>query len=193
MNQKITEEAIKAFEVIKKGGVILYPSDTIWGIGCDALQEKAVNKVYSIKERHSSKALIVLLSQRNELEKYVSNVPLIALELMDKINKPLTIIYPNAKNLPSNLIAEDGSIAIRISKCGFCQTLIKLMDRPLVSSSANISDEPTPLYFKQITSNIISSVDHIVNLQRHEVIEANPSTIIRFKNDFDFEIVRNTL
>ncbi len=190
MNEKITNEAIKAFEALKKGGVILYPTDTIWGIGCDATNVNAISKVYRIKQRHESKALIILLNSIDSLEKYVNKVPLIALDLIEKIDKPLTVIYPRAKNLPQNLLSADGSIAIRITKNEFCTKLIHLMDAPLVSTSANISSEVSPIMFKQVSSQIQSKVDYIVNLSKNEIKETKASTIIRFINDFEFEVVR---
>ena len=122
MTSSITNEAIRAFEALKKGGTILYPTDTIWGIGCDAKNEKAINKIYQIKHRPESKSLIILLSDKESLSKYVEKVPLIALDLMDQIDKPLTIIYPKAKNLLSSILT-DGSIAIRIQKTNFVQNL----------------------------------------------------------------------
>lgn len=190
MNEELTKEVIKAFEVIKKDGVLLYPTDTIWGIGCDATNVKAISKVYRIKQRLESKALIILLNSVESLEKYVNKVPLIALDLIEKIDKPLTVIYPRAKNLPQNLLSEDGSIAIRITKNEFCSKLIQLMETPLVSTSANISGETSPILFNQISSHIISKVDYVVNYSRTEISETKASTIIRFINDFEFEVVR---
>lgn len=190
MNEEITREAIKAFEVVKKDGVILYPTDTIWGIGCDATNVKAISKVYRIKQRHESKALIILLNSVESLEKYVSKVPLIALDLIEKIEKPLTVIYPRAKNLPQSLLSEDGSIAIRITKNVFCSKLIQLLDAPLVSTSANLSGEVSPIMFNQVSQHIQDKVDYIVNLSKNEIKETKASTIIRFINDFEFEVVR---
>ncbi len=190
MNEETTKEVIKAFEVIKKDGVLLYPTDTIWGIGCDATNVKAISKVFRIKQRHESKALIILLNSVESLEKYVSKVPLIALDLIEKIEKPLTVIYPRAKNLPQSLLSEDGSIAIRITKNEFCSKLIQLMGTPLVSTSANISGEVSPIMFNQVSQHILDKVDYIVNLSKNEIKETKASTIIRFINDFEFEVVR---
>ena len=190
MTPDITNEAIRAFEVLKKGGTILYPTDTIWGIGCDATNEKAVNKIYQIKQRPESKSLIILLNNKESLEKYMEKVPLIAFDLIEQIEKPLTIIYPKAKNLPTNLFTKDGSIAIRITKNDFCSKLIQLLDSPLVSTSANTSGELPPLIFKQVSNYIKSKVDYTVNLSQSEIKEMKASTIIRFINDFEFEVVR---
>jgi L-threonylcarbamoyladenylate synthase len=190
MSPNITNEAIKAYEVLKKGGTILYPTDTIWGIGCDAKNEKAVNKIYQIKQRPESKSLIILLNNKESLEKYVEKVPLIALDLMDQIEKPLTIIYPKAKNIPTKLLTDDGGIAIRITKNEFCAKLIQLLDSPLVSTSANTSGEMPPLIFKQVSNYIRNKVDYTVNLYQNEIKEMKASTIIRFINDFEFEVIR---
>jgi L-threonylcarbamoyladenylate synthase len=190
MTPDITNEAIRAFEVLKKGGTILYPTDTIWGIGCDAKNQKAVNKIYQIKQRPESKSLIILLNNKESLEKYMEKVPLIAFDLIEQIEKPLTIIYPKAKNLPSNLCTKDGCIAIRITKNEFCSKLIQLLDSPLVSTSANTSGELPPLIFKQVSNYIKSKVDYTVNLSQNEIKEMKASTIIRFINDFEFEVVR---
>lgn len=190
MTPDITNEAIRAFEVLKKGGTILYPTDTIWGIGCDAKNEKAVNKIYQIKQRPESKSLIILLNNKESLEKYMEKVPLIAFDLIEQIEKPLTIIYPKAKNLPTNLFTKDGSIAIRITKNEFCSKLIHLLDSPLVSTSANTSGELPPLIFKQVSNYIKNKVDYTVNLSQNEIKEMKASTIIRFINDFEFEVVR---
>lgn len=190
MTSSITNEAIRAFEALKKGGTILYPTDTIWGIGCDAKNEKAINKIYQIKQRPESKSLIILLSDKESLSKYVEKVPLIALDLMDQIDKPLTIIYPKAKNLPSSILT-DGSIAIRITKNEFCSKLIQLLESPLVSTSANTSGDLPPLIFKQVSNYIKNKVDYTVNLYQNEIKEVKASTIIRFINDFEFEVIRD--
>ncbi len=190
MIHELTDEAIKAFEALKKGGIILYPTDTIWGLGCDAKNEKAINKIYQIKQRPESKSLIILLDKKESLSKYVEKVPLIALDLMDQIEKPLTIIYPKAKNLPSSLLSKEGSIAIRITRNEFCSKLIQLLDSPLVSTSANTSGDLPPLIYKQVSNFIKSKVDYTVNLYQNEIKEMKASTIIRFINDFEFEVVR---
>ena len=149
-------------QLLKEGKTLLYPSDTIWGLGCDATNAAAVEKIFDIKNRPSSKSLIVLVSNDGMLERYVKAVPEIAWEIIDNTNKPTTIVYPEAKNLAPNLIAEDGSIAIRIVKEGFCHRLIHQFNRPLVSTSANISGSPSPLTFEDIEEQITSKVDAIV-------------------------------
>jgi len=142
-------EIEQCLKVLRNGGTILYPTDTIWGIGCDATNSKAVNKIYRLKKRVESKSLIILLDTPEKIKNYVTQVPEIALDLLENIDRPLTIIYPGAKNLAKNVIAEDNSIAIRIVKNEFCRKLIHEFDKPIVSSSANISGEPSPLVFKK--------------------------------------------
>jgi L-threonylcarbamoyladenylate synthase len=184
------EEIKKCLEVLRKGGTILYPTDTIWGIGCDATKPKAVEKIYRIKKRVESKSLIVLLDDAAKLSSYVKIVPDIARDLIRNIDKPVTIIYPDAINLAKNVIADDGSIAIRIVKNKFCQELIREFGKPIVSSSANISGEPAPSVFKKISHEIIRNVDYIVNLYQDDLQDMKPSRIIRLSKDGTFEVIR---
>ncbi len=183
-------EINKCLEVLKKGGTILYPTDTIWGIGCDATSEKAVQKVYRIKKRMETKSLIVLVENEERLRRHATEIPDIAWDLIRNVDTPLTIIYPQAKNLAKNVIADDGSIAIRIVKTEFCARLISLFDRPIVSTSANISGEPTPLMFRHIDDTIRSQVDYVANLNQDILTEVKPSTIIKLKSTGEFEIIR---
>jgi len=185
------ESEIKnCLEALIKGGTLLYPTDTIWGIGCDATNRQAVNKIYRIKKRLESKSLIILLDEPEKIRTYVEFVPDIAWDLMAGVDKPLTVIYPNAKNLPKNVIAEDNSIAIRIVKNEFCCRLIHEFGKPIVSTSANISGEPTPLIFKNISGNIIREVDYVVNLYQDQFQELKPSRIIRLNEAGEFQIIR---
>lgn len=176
---------------LKAGKTILYPSDTIWGIGCDATNSKAVQKIFKIKQRVESKSLIVLLDSIDKLGYYVENVPDIAPDLIDSMKTPLTIIFSGAKNLAKNVIAEDNTIAIRIVRSEFCRRLITQLGHPIVSSSANISGQPTPIMFKSIADQIKKSVDYIVNLEQHSIREVKPSTIIKLNEDGEFKIIRN--
>ena len=144
------QEINKAIDILRKGGVILYPTDTIWGIGCDATNSEAVEKIYKIKQRAESKAMLVLINDSSELDKYVESVPDIAYELIDVTVKPLTIIYDDAIGLASNLIASDGSVGIRVTKEEFSNQLCKRLKKPIVSTSANISGEKTPATFREI-------------------------------------------
>lgn len=184
------EELKKAIEVLKSGGTILYPTDTIWGIGCDATNNKAVQKIYRIKQRKFAKSLIILLDQEEKLTKYVKKVPDTAWDLLSNIDTPLTIIYPNAKNLAKNVIASDKTIAIRIVKNDFCKKLINLFNKPIVSTSANMSDEPIPLTFNNISPEIKSNVDHIVDLHKNNIHQIKPSTIIKLEEDGEFIVIR---
>jgi len=185
------EEINKTVEILKAGGTILYPTDTIWGIGCDATNNKAVQKVYKIKQRKFAKSLIILLDQEEKLTNYVKKVPDTAWDLLNNITTPLTIIYPNAKNLAKNVVASDKTIAIRIVKNDFCKKLISLFNKPIVSTSANLSDEPIPLTFYDISPEIKENVDHIVELHKNYVHQIKPSTIIKLEEDGDFIVIRS--
>ncbi len=191
MSANLSDEVLKAFEIIKKGGVILYPTDTVWGLGCDATNTKAVERIFQIKKRAETKSLIILLDQFEKLYQYVKEVPQIALDLHTSITTPLTIVYPNAKNISKKLIPEDGSIAIRIVRDEFCQKLISLMNKPLVSSSANISGDPTPLMFFKISDEIIKQVDYVVNINQTRINQIKASTIIKFNEKGEYEIIRS--
>ena len=185
------EEIKKAVEVLKAGGTILYPTDTIWGIGCDATNNKAVQKVFKIKERKFAKSLIILLDTEEKLTDYVKEVPDTARDLLGNITTPLTIIYPNAKNLAKNVIAKDKTIAIRIVKNEFCQKLISSFNKPIVSTSANISDGTIPLTFSDISPEIIKNVDYVVDLHKNNIQQIKPSTIIKLEEDGQFTVIRS--
>ena len=185
----MNEEINKALETLKQGGLILYPTDTVWGIGCDANNAEAVSKVYKLKQRIDSKALICLVADDRMLHKYVKNVPQVALNIIEVTDKPTTIIYDNAQNLASNLIAEDGSIAIRIPDDEFCHQLSRRFHGAIVSTSANISGAATPKSFKDIASSIFKGVDYVVNLH-HEKICSKPSSIIKLSNSGVVKIIR---
>ncbi|MCX7697332.1 MAG: L-threonylcarbamoyladenylate synthase [Bacteroidales bacterium] len=179
---------IKALE---ENGVILYPTDTIWGLGCDATKEAAVKKIMQIKQRPLQKTFIVLVDSLSMLSEYVEKIPPIAMELIKQVETPLTIIYPGGKNLAQSLIAEDHTIAIRLIKDSFCVDLIKHYGRPIVSTSANISGQPAPRIFKEISPSIIAQVDYVVSYRQNDITYMKPSTIIRIKDDWNFEIIRD--
>ena len=179
-----------ALAVLQKGGVILYPTDTIWGIGCDATNEEAVQKIYSIKQRADEKSLIILLASERDILQYVAAPDLAVFDFLEKQEKPTTIIFDHALGLPSNLVAPDGSIAIRLVRDEFCRHLIKRLRRPLVSTSANISGQPSPQNFSSISPEIKNSVDHIVNWRQNEEGPAQPSQIIRWNQDGSYVVVR---
>ncbi|MCD6090540.1 MAG: threonylcarbamoyl-AMP synthase [Bacteroidales bacterium] len=192
MNQlsNYKDDLIKSLETLKKDGTILYPTDTIWGIGCDATNAKAVDKIYSIKNRVESKSMIILLADYEQLKYYIKTVPSIAADLIQSIDKPLTIIYNGAKNLASNLIAKDGTIAIRIIKHDFCRTLIQTLEHPLVSTSANLSGAQSPHFFAHIQDHIKTKVDYIVNLEQDIKTVNMASTIIKLENSGKYTIIR---
>lgn len=184
------EEIQNCIAVLKKGGTILYPTDTIWGIGCDATNEKAVNKIYKLKKRPETKSLIILLDDAKKLQNYIKKVPDIAWDLLDSVDTPITIIYPNAKNLPKNVVGEDHSIAIRVVKNEFCKRLISLFGKPIISSSANVSGDSSPKIFRHVSSEILNHVDYVVNLYQDVLTEVRASRIIKIEENGEFNIIR---
>ena len=180
----------KALEVLRAGGVILYPTDTVWGLGCDATNIEAVKRVYEIKKRVDAKALLVLVDSAARVQSYVQEVPEMAWELMDVTDKPLTIIYPEAKNLAANLLSEDHSIGIRVTAESFSKTLCAQFRRPIVSTSANESGKPTPANFLAISDEIRSAVDYVVNFRQNDRSEAKPSSIIKLGKGNLFQLIR---
>lgn len=184
------EDIKKACEVLKAGGVILYPTDTVWGIGCDATNEEAVRKVYEIKKRADSKAMLVLVDSTVKVDFYVQDVPDIAWDLIEQSEKPLTIIYSGARNLAPNLIAEDGSVGIRVTNEAFSQRLCQQFRKAIVSTSANISGQPSPSCFSEISDEIKSAVDYIVGFRQEETENPKPSSIIKLGAGGVFKIIR---
>jgi len=185
------EELKKTLEILKKGGTILYPTDTVWGIGCDARNKEAVNKIFKIKERAEYKSMVVLVCDDKMINRYVKDVPAIAWDLIESAaDDPLTIIYPDGRMLAENIIAADGSVGIRIVKDEFCKNLIHKFGKPIVSTSANISGDPTPITFSNINNKIMNKVDYIVNLRQNEVNNPKPSTIIKVAMNGEVKIIR---
>jgi L-threonylcarbamoyladenylate synthase len=184
------EEVRSAVSFLEKGKIILYPTDTIWGIGCDATLPKPVNRIYRLKQRYESKSMIILLDSADKLARYVKNVPPLAYDLIDRYLEPLTIIYPGAVNVAKTVIAEDGTIAIRIVRDEFCRKMIALFNKPVVSTSANISGQPAPIIFSNIPEEVKDGVDYIVNHHRSTIIRTKPSTIIRLLDNGEFEVIR---
>ncbi len=184
------EDLKKAVDVLQKGGLILYPTDTIWGIGCDATNEEAVKKVYELKKRADTKSMLVLVENEVRLNSYVRDVPELAYDLIELSDKPLTIIYPEGKNLADNLLAEDGSIGIRVTKEAFSRALCQKFRKPLVSTSANIAGEPSPKNFKEISEEIINGVDYVVSFRQSEVKNSVPSGIIKLDADGQVKVIR---
>lgn len=180
----------KAVEVMKKGGVILYPTDTVWGIGCDATNADAVAKVYAIKHRDDSKALICLVDSDARIQRYVRNVPEVAWNLLELAEKPTTVILDNAVNLAPNLIAEDGSIAMRITRESFSKELCYRFQKPIVSTSANISGEPAAQNYCDISEELINAVDYVCWSRRQEHKPHTPSSIIKLSENGEVKIIR---
>lgn len=188
------EDIKKAVEVLKKGGLILYPTDTVWGIGCDATNEEAVKRVYQIKKREDSKALICLVDSDARLQRYVRQVPDVAWQLIDSLSegnvKPTTLILDGAVNLAPNLIAEDGSIALRITQEPFSKELCYRFQKALVSTSANISGQPAAQNYCDIVPELLGAVDYVCWSRRQEHKPHQPSSIIRLKADGEVSIIR---
>ena len=184
------EEIRKALEVLRAGGTILYPTDTIWGIGCDATSENFVEKIFAIKKRQESKSLIVLVSDDGMLNRFVKNIPAMAWDLMDVTDNPLTIIYDEGRGLAKNIFAEDGSIGVRKVSDEFCQRLIHKFGKPIVSTSANITGEAAPQKFSEIKEEIKQAVDYVVTWRQDEWQNAKPSSIIKLKENGEIKIIR---
>ena len=179
-----------ALQVLREGGIIVYPTDTVWGIGCDATNEEAVRKIYQLKQREDSKSMLVLLDNAAKLDYYVDVPETAEMLLSVETEKPMTLIYPNARHLANNLIAEDGSIGIRITNEPFSQALCAQLKRPLVSTSANISGQPTARFFHEIAQEIIHGADYVCRFRREDETPFEPSTIIKVKADGTFQIIR---
>jgi L-threonylcarbamoyladenylate synthase len=184
------EEIKRTLEVLRAGGVILYPTDTVWGLGCDATNETAVKRIFEIKKRQDSKAMLLLVDNAAKIQSYIDDVPDIAWDLIEFTEKPLTIIYPNAKNLASNLIAEDQSVGIRVTNETFSKKLCEQFRKPIVSTSANVSGEATPANFSQISDEIKSSVDYVVNFRQEDLSKSKPSSIIKLGKGNLFQMIR---
>jgi L-threonylcarbamoyladenylate synthase len=179
----IEKEVKKAGVFLQKGGMILYPTDTIWGIGCDARMQESVQNIYRIKQRADFKSMLVLVDGLSMLEHYIESMPSRAMEILDKASKPTTIIYPGARNLAENLLAPDGSIGIRITSDPFCKKLIEFTGFPIVSTSANISGELSPGTYHEIKSSIREQVDYVVDWRQEETTPSAPSAIIKLEQD----------
>ena len=187
--ENINTEVHNAFEVIQNGGIILYPTDTVWGIGCDATNAEAVKKIYALKQRVESKSMIVLMNGEKMMYNVFKDIPEVAWQILDLSEKPTTLILDNPRNVASNIIAEDITLGVRIVKEPFCFKLMERMKKPLVSTSANISGMFTPKSFKEISPEIIKGVDYVVNLHRDKICD-KPSTIIKLTNDSQVKIIR---
>ena len=199
-NRYEKEDLQEALRVLREGGVIVYPTDTVWGIGCDATNAEAVKKIYALKQREDSKSMLVLLDSPAKLNYYIADIPDSAWALLEVADtdgneendevKPLTIIYPNARNLAPNLVAEDGSIGIRITGEPFSKALCEQLRHPIVSTSANISGHPTEHFYHEIEEAILNGADYVCQFRRNDDCPHEPSSIIKINNDGSFKIIR---
>ena len=183
------EEVNKTYEILKRGGTIAYPTDTVWGLGCDATNFEAVEKLYEIKNRPQDKSMICLVDSLRMLDQFFEKVPEMAFQLLKYANKPTTLILDNPIRVSENVIAKDGTLGVRVVNDKFCQTLIRKLKRPLVSTSANISGEPTAKTFTEINPLILEGVDYVVNLHRNRKA-AKPSSIIKLSEDGAVQVIR---
>ena len=181
-NMNFEKDIEKSLEVLRSGGLILYPTDTVWGIGCDATNEKAVEKIYQLKKRSDEKAMIVLVSDERDIMQHVAAPDLSLFDHLNNTTKPTTVIYGSALGFADNLVAKDGSIAIRICKDEFCRHLLKRFKKPIVSTSANISGMPAPKNFKDISEEIKKGVDYVVLHRQNDETPAEPSSLIKWDN-----------
>jgi L-threonylcarbamoyladenylate synthase len=183
-------EVGSALKALEDGKVILYPTDTIWGLGCDATNEKAVEEIYRIKKRPGSKSMIVLVAEERDILKYIAAPDLAVFDFIAAQTKPTTVIFDHAIGLAENLLAEDGSVAIRIVQDEFCRHLIKRLRRPIVSTSANISGEASPRFYNEISKEIVGAVDHVVKWRQEDDSVAEPSQIILWKGSGRYDVIR---
>lgn len=190
MNVTTDEDIERAVATVRNGGIILYPTDTVWGIGCDATRPEAVRRVFEIKRRADSKALILLLGDIRDLPRYVENIPEPALQIIETATKPTTIIYDHGRNIAAETMAEDGSVAVRVTSEPFSRRLCIACRRPLVSTSANVSGKPAPTCFAEIDPEILAAVDYVVESRRNDAPGAKPSSIIKISDDLTFKIIR---
>jgi L-threonylcarbamoyladenylate synthase len=185
------QDIIKCLDILKNGGVILYPTDTVWGLGCDATNAEAVQKIYNIKQRDDSKSMIILAADEKEVLQYVAAPDLAVFDFIVQQSRPTTIIFETAIGLPDNLVAGDGSIAIRLVQDEFCRHLIKRFRKPIVSTSANISGQPTAKTFTEISDEIRSAVDYVVQWRQDDNTPSQPSQIIKWNNDGTHQVIRS--
>ena len=183
-------EIENSVRILLQGGNILYPTDTIWGIGCDATLCEPVENIYAIKQRIDNKAMLILVDSLSMLEKFVEKIPAMALEILSLSEQALTIIYPGARGLAENLIHTDGSVGIRITTDPFCRGLLQAFHKPIVSTSANVAGKPAPAYYKQIDISIVSSVDYVVDWRRENREKRKPSGILKVGLNGEIEVIR---
>jgi len=185
------QDIIKSLEVLKKGGTILYPTDTLWGIGCDATNASAIKKVFKIKQRFDNKTMIIIIDDVKKLPLYVDEIPETTWDLLEKFDRPTTIIYPKAKKILKKLAAKDGSIAIRVIQNPFCKELLASFNKPIISSSANISGERNPLSFSEVSDEIKNNVDYVVKHRQDMLEQLKASALIKLEKDGEYKIIRD--
>ncbi len=192
MNERsfFEQQVEAALEVLRAGGIILYPTDTIWGIGCDATNEDAIRKIYQLKQRSDSKSMVMLLADERDVFQYVAAPDPAVFNFIEEQERPTTIVFDHAIGLPDNLVAEDGSIAIRLVRDEFCRHLVKRLRKPVVATSANISGQPSPAFFAQVNERIKNGVDYVVEWRQDDRTPSQASQIIRWRNDGTTEILR---
>ncbi|WP_232373055.1 L-threonylcarbamoyladenylate synthase [Pinibacter aurantiacus] len=188
--ENFDDDIEKCLDVLRSGGTILYPTDTVWGLGCDATDPVAVDKIFEVKQRPASSSMIILLADERDILKYVAGIDLQVFDYLASVTKPTTVIYPGAIGLADNVINKDGSIGIRLVKDEFCKHLIKRFRKPIVSTSANISGQPTPAKFADIDERIKNNVDYVVKYRQHETAEAAASAIVKWNGVNDITIIR---
>jgi L-threonylcarbamoyladenylate synthase len=190
MDNLFEREVEMALEVLRNGGVILYPTDTVWGLGCDATNEKAVQRIYEIKKRPDSKSMIILVADERSILQYTAAPDLAVFDFIEQQERPTTVVFENAVGLPDNLVADNGSVAIRISRDEFCRHLIKRLKRPIVSTSANESGQPTPQTFGDISDDIKRQADYVVQWRKNDNRPAQASQIVKWNGDGTYEYIR---
>jgi L-threonylcarbamoyladenylate synthase len=186
----VEQDIQECLQALRTGGIILYPTDTVWGIGCDATNANAVEKIFQLKRRPDEKAMIVLAAEERDVLKYVANTDLRVFDYLQQNSKPVTVVYDGAIGLADNLVGKDGSIAIRICKDSFCRHLIKRFQKPIVSTSANKSGQPTPRIFSEIDAEIINTVDYVVKYRQDDKTISAPSSVIKWNKDATVTILR---
>ncbi|MBP7850530.1 MAG: threonylcarbamoyl-AMP synthase [Lentimicrobiaceae bacterium] len=190
MKPTLQEEIARTVEVLRKGGSILYPTDTIWGLGCDATNTRAIKRLQKIKQRSDNKHFIILLDGTDRLQEYVKLIPEAAWDLYQQIQTPLTIVFPDARNLSKLVVGKDRTVGIRIPRDDFALELVRQFGKPVISTSANLSGDPSPMFFRDINPVLLQEVDYVVDFHRDRIQETKPSTIIRLHENGEFEVIR---
>ena len=189
-NEQYKQDLREAVATLRKGGIIVYPTDTVWGIGCDATNADAVARIFALKQRAEAKSMLVLVDTPTRAQIYVKEIPDVAYDMMELSDKPLTLILDGAKNLAPNLIAEDGSVGIRVTNEKFSHDLCYTFGKPVVSTSANVSGEPSAAIFAEISQTILDGADHVVKFRRTDTAKTKPSSIVKLKADGQVTIIR---